>query len=101
MLYSLTGPAALSFQGGTLCLAAPLRRTPGTNTGGNPPPDSCTGVPTIDMNLFAVGGLGGTPSPALTVPGTIVHCQWWGRDPGYPAPINTQLSNALRYTIGN
>ena len=99
MFYGTTGQGSGAFQGGTLCVKAPIRRTPGTTTGGNPPPNDCSGAPSIDMNLFAVGGLGGTPLAALTVAGTVVNCQWWGRDPGFAAPNNTQLSDGLEYTI--
>jgi hypothetical protein len=99
LFYGTTGQVASPFQGGTLCVKAPIKRTPATNTGGNPPPNDCSGVPMFDMNLFAVGGLGGTPLPALTVPGTVVDCQWWGRDPGFAAPNNTQLTNGLEYVI--
>jgi hypothetical protein len=100
LFYGTTGQAATTFQGGVLCVKTPIKRTPGTNTFGNPPPNDCSGAPAIDMNLFAVGGGGGTPLPALQVPGTVVNCQWWGRDPGFPAPNNTQLSNGLEYTVG-
>jgi hypothetical protein len=100
LFYGTTGQAATPFQGGTLCVKTPIKRTPGTNTFGNPPPNDCSGAPGIDMNLFAVGGGGGIPLPALTVPGTVIDCQWWGRDPGFAAPNNTQLSNGLEYTVG-
>jgi hypothetical protein len=51
------------------------------------------------MNTFGRGLLGSNPLPALSVVGTVVHCQWWGRDQGFPAPNNTMLSGGLRYTI--
>jgi hypothetical protein len=100
LFYGVSGQSAIPFQGGFLCVKSPVKRTPGTNTMGAPPPNNCSGVPSIDMNLFAVGGLGGTPLAALLVPGTVVDCQWWGRDPGFVAPSNTMLSNGLEYTVG-
>jgi hypothetical protein len=101
LFYGVNGQASIPFQGGTLCVKAPIKRTTATTTGGNPPPNDCSGAPSLDMNLFAVGGLGGTPSPALLVPGSVINCQWWGRDPGFPAPNNTQLSDGLQYTVGS
>jgi hypothetical protein len=99
LFYGTNGQGSGAFQGGILCVKAPIKRTPGTTTGGNPPPSDCSGAPAIDMNAFAIGSLGGTPLAALTVPGTVVTCQWWGRDPGFAAPNNTQLTNGLQYTI--
>ncbi|MBM4393755.1 MAG: hypothetical protein FJ090_21725, partial [Deltaproteobacteria bacterium] len=100
LLYGIHGPAATPFQGGFLCVAPPVRRTPAVNSFGSALPASdCTGIYAIDMNAFAIGALGGTPHPALTAGGTVVNCQWWGRDPGFPAPNNTTLTEGLEYTI--
>jgi len=100
LFYGLNGSAAAPFQGGTMCLAPPRMRTPTQNSGGNSfPADDCSGSFALDMNAFASGALGGTPAPALRVAGATVHCQFWGRDPGFAAPADTMLSNALRYVV--
>jgi len=100
LFYGINGANSLPFQGGTLCVASPIKRTPAISSGGTPPPaNDCSGQFVIDMNAFAVGALGGTPLPELQVSGTVVHTQWWGRDPGFPAPNNTTLSGGLSYTI--
>ena len=57
----------------------------------------CDGTLSIDMNAFAVGALGGNPLPSLTVPGTQVNCQFWGRD---TLANGALLSDALEYFVG-
>jgi len=100
LLYTLDGRVVAPFQGGWLCLASPIRRTPEASSGGNAlPAQDCSGNWSLDMSAFAAGVLGGTPEPALRVPGTTVHCQWWGRDPG--ALAGSSLTDALQYHVAH
>ncbi|MCY2960587.1 MAG: hypothetical protein NTY35_10520 [Planctomycetota bacterium] len=91
--YGLT-PAAIPFQGGTLCLTGSVTRTPVQNAGGNPPPADCSGSFTFDLGARIASGA----DPRLVRGATIVG-QFWSRDPAstsYPSG----LTNGIRLTIG-
>ncbi len=83
---------AMPFQGGTLCAKPPLKRTPVQSSGGDPPPNNCSGFFTFDMNLWIQLGL-----DANLVAGVRTYCQYWYRDPA--SPSTTGLSDALAFTI--
>jgi hypothetical protein len=94
LFYSAAGRASIPFQGGTLCVSPPVRRTPAQSSGGAPAPvTDCSGAWSIDFNAFGYG------RPALAVPGTTIACQWWGRDAGFPAPFNSTLTDAVSYVV--
>jgi hypothetical protein len=101
MIYGITGRAELPFLGGILCIAN-ARRTVGLFSNGTPTSmgNDCTGTFQLDVNAYAAGVYGGLPPlPALRQVGTRVDCQFWGRDPGFPAPNNVTLTDALEYDV--
>ena len=91
--WTAAGPAALPFGGGTLCVASPFLRTLPSLSGGSPLPlVDCSGSWSLDMNTYLQRFV---PFP----PGTALHCQWLGRDPGFAPPQGLQLSDALTFTL--
>ena len=96
LFFGLDGRKSVPFQGGTLCVQPPLRRTPIQSSGGSPHEiNDCTGTYAIDFNAHIAGQGFET---GLRTPGAQVNAQWWSRDPALPS--TTTLSNALEFTIG-
>ncbi|MCC7173176.1 MAG: VCBS repeat-containing protein [Planctomycetes bacterium] len=93
-LYTTSGTKSMPFQGGTLCINAPIRRTPVQSSGGNPPPTDCSGSYSIDFNAHVALGL----DPKL-VAGSCVAGQFWSRDPGFAAPNNVGLTPGIRFVL--
>ncbi|MDZ4773992.1 MAG: hypothetical protein SGI72_12755 [Planctomycetota bacterium] len=94
LLFYGINSALQPFQGGTLCVAAPLTRTPIANSGGSASGLDCTGVIAFDMGARLAAGV----DPRLHV-GATIFAQWWTRD-ALATPFGTNLSNAIRFTIG-
>jgi hypothetical protein len=80
------------FQGGTMCVEAPLRRTALQNTGGSATGDDCTGTMIYDMNARIRSG-----ADAQLTAGQFVACQYYYRDPN--DAFTTGLTNAVSFTI--
>lgn len=80
---------ALPFQGGTLCIAPPLARTPLQFSDGSPPSTAdCSGLMVVDVASLTTG-------PFTALPDTL-FLQAWSRDP--LDPFGTSLSNAVEAT---
>lgn len=91
LFYGFT-PAAIPFQGGLRCVAAPVLRTPPqTSTG---PAAPCSGSQSFDFGTRIHSGV----DPALIV-GATVYAQWWTRDPQDPFGFGTGLTDAISFTI--
>lgn len=88
------GPLDQPFQGGTLCVQAPLRRLPAQLSGGNPGGADCSGSLSIDFGAWVSGG-----NDLQLVPGALVHLQVWYRDPSDPAGFGGALSDALAFGV--
>lgn len=85
-------PKDIGYQGGYLCVQAPVRRTSLFNSGGNAGPDDCSGLYSVDFDAY----IGAASDPAL-VAGSMVYAQFWSRDPG--VSFSTVRSDALRFGI--
>ncbi len=96
LVYTDTGPDKVPFLGGHLCINGIHRTVITSDTLGTP--GFCDGTLAIDMNSFRAGLLGGSPPlPALSTPGSTIHCQFFGRDPGNS--FNALLTEGLKFTI--
>jgi hypothetical protein len=93
-VYGTNGRATTPFHGGTLCFAAPIRRTPAQNSGGSLVGVDCTGTYHFDFAAWVASGA----DPSL-VAGTTVNAQFYSRDNGFAAPDNVGLTNAVEFTL--
>jgi hypothetical protein len=87
-----SAPNSAPFGGGTLCVKPPVNRTPHQNSGGNPPPDDCSGSYSFHFSQSYMGLV-------LIGPGSTIHAQYWSRDPGFAPPSNIGLTDALRFVV--
>jgi hypothetical protein len=85
-------PAAAPFQGGTMCVSAPLVRTGLQNSGGAAGADDCSGAYSFAFTHAYAASRGLTG-------GTTIYAQCWQRDPASAIP--TGLTNALQFTLCN
>jgi hypothetical protein len=92
--YTVSGRAAVPFGNVTLCLAGPRRAVPVCFASGMR--GQCDGQVVIDFNAYARGLLGGNPASFLSQPGTVVQCQFIGRDNPY-----LLATEALEFSICN
>ena len=92
VFYGTSGPLAAPFQGGFLCVRPPNRRTAVQDSGGNPPPDDCSGSYAFDFNAWIATG----QDPSLTA-GSEVWAQYFSRDP--QSPSGTGLTDALTFRV--
>jgi hypothetical protein len=83
------------FQGGTMCVRAPVRRTPVSNSGGSPTGIDCSGTLSYDFAARIASGV----DPVLSVVGQQVNAQWWSRDP--QDQYTTSLTDGVQFQICN
>jgi hypothetical protein len=92
--YGVSGPAAIPFGAGFLCMLPPRQRTLVQNSAGTA--GQCDGTLALGWNAF----ISGNPT-ALGVPlhvGQLFWIQAWWRDPASPGA--TALSGGLQFTLG-
>jgi hypothetical protein len=93
LFYGANGSNAAPWLGGTLCVRAPLHRTPLQNSGGTPLPlNDCSGNFTFDFNAWTASGV-----DASLFAGQHVRAQYYSRDPGSSAQVN--VTDALDFRL--
>lgn len=80
------------FQGGTLCVQSPVRRTPPQDAGGTFGPDDCTGSYDFFFGQAYMSGAG------LSA-GSIAYGQFWSRDPSHPDGTNVGLTGGIAFIL--
>jgi Tol biopolymer transport system component len=82
--------ASTPFHGGTLCVAAPLRRTAAQDSLGQT--GDCSGTYSFRFDASYIGF-------AALVVGQQINAQYYQRDGGFAWPDNVGLTNGLRFSI--
>jgi hypothetical protein len=90
ILFWGNAPRNLPFQGGTLCVDAPLKRTPLQFSGGNVGPADCSGSLRFHFSHAYMAAKG-------VQAGDRVHAQFWSRDPS--ASFGVGLTDAVAFDI--
>lgn len=94
LVYGGSGPSAVFFGTGVLCVQPPLHFTSREPTGGSPNGTDCSGALSIDFNAWIANG----QDPRL-VAGQRVWAQFLSRDHGALPSRNVALSEAVEFTI--
>jgi len=94
LFLSQTGKTALPFNGGTLCLVAPLIDTPLLYTGGSTIGFDCSGSLVLDLNALLQSG--GVPGVAA---GDTLWAQCFYRDIPHPDGTGTGLTAAIEIVV--
>ncbi len=89
-----TSAASIPLGGGTLCIAPPVVRTAPQLSGGSLAPIlDCSSQYSFHFGHAYVQSY-------FLATGQTVRAQFWSRDPGYSAPNNIGLTNALAFVLG-
>lgn len=86
------GESATPFFGGWRCVQYPVVRTPLQGSAGSPSGIDCTGSWSFTFSTPYAQSFG-------LVAGDWIYGQFWGRDPGFAAPNNVSLSDAVRFVL--
>lgn len=90
LIWGTAGQMTL-FSAAFLCVVSP-KRTVGQFSGGNPPPDDCSGSYDFHVSnaFLAAQGIGA---------GQVLYAQFWSRDTGYPPPLASGLTQGLHFSF--